>query len=854
MSNTNTDPNNQTIKSQEKQTVKKIEKEKEKEIENEKEKKEEPKSFFSKEIPLDIFDGPKEKWEDISKVLSKATSDLKIGQMIHKENFILDMLMTVPDIGVEKMDAGVFRDPNEFYSIDQTLGKFPLENIEADQLLGVMDQLFCAQMTYLSGENIAQSMYSCFYLQYLDKIECDLLKQFCLISLKFCSIVRTLIITSGIHQEGEYFIATNLGYNYMDELDVNQILPKIATYERQIKRKLKGVEKQKKEQEKKQEQEQEQEKEKEQEQEKEKENSKKYLDINIDLTKIDFQTFLESLLCRIVFQKKIVQYLLVKKTQLSNFKQFLNESLSQLQSIISTNKYCTKNVLGFYTDINRRKISPPAPVKKIELLTFEKSIELYQQISNELLVLCDAPKKFNIKTKNLKLNRSELSNFFDEFNKKSPNILSRALISLIFFDEDGFYGGKILRDLILNSLVNYSFVDKSFLNEEPIKKLGEALEEPILKFFLILCNNRGRSRRNLSNLFENWEIYVQHGTSLDHLIILKKMEKIGLFEKIVRNIPKSTQSNRNLLSNEQLKIALHRPISSWMLDISSEYAIRYIKSGFELDLFSIFEYASIYWYLAYLYLIKWQSNQAVKTIQSEYRKFELRNEIKNVKKGNDLNTQPSSFSKNKRKGKGKGKGKGGGRGRVKSKGRSKQTQKHKISQIRKKITQEGNLIQQRTTENNFRFLYQLISKALTSSFLAFEKIGAITIPENSKIHFASRKKIFKRRILSLSKIINSSLNYQKFIEAYNIGKTSTESFFKQAIMIFDQALNIHKKIEQKITQLSENEKAELGVLKKIIFTNKISLKLASDMHSQNKKYTIEPRFNLHKIFPTIGVK
>ena len=114
-----------------------------------------------KQVPL-LSSGEREAWLDVTKQLDGVAAELRVGQMVHAPQFNLLSAMSALEVMDPKMDAGMATDA---VTVDTALGT-PLmpRQPSAGQVVHLMDQVLVAEMRWLAGHSLAQTVFTCLYL------------------------------------------------------------------------------------------------------------------------------------------------------------------------------------------------------------------------------------------------------------------------------------------------------------------------------------------------------------------------------------------------------------------------------------------------------------------------------------------------------------------------------------------------------------------------------------------------------------------------------------------------------------------------------------------------------------------
>lgn len=98
--------------------------------------------------------------------MSAAAKELKVGQLVHENDFKLFDSMSALELMDPKMDSGMLVNGSPPQSIAARLegGSVPLEFSSARDVLATLDELFCCETGWLNGLPLAQSLLTSVYM------------------------------------------------------------------------------------------------------------------------------------------------------------------------------------------------------------------------------------------------------------------------------------------------------------------------------------------------------------------------------------------------------------------------------------------------------------------------------------------------------------------------------------------------------------------------------------------------------------------------------------------------------------------------------------------------------------------
>jgi hypothetical protein len=144
-------------------------------------------------------------WEDVTELLATATSQLRVGEMVHPEDFSLYSAMSAIELMQPKMDVG--------FGLVRNVEEVEIPSTLSDaEVIRIMDELLACQATWMEAHTLPQTVCSCVYTQRLDEVPRPELSAFIRIQLACMSLVRTIVSTEQVADE-EDFILYNFGFN-----------------------------------------------------------------------------------------------------------------------------------------------------------------------------------------------------------------------------------------------------------------------------------------------------------------------------------------------------------------------------------------------------------------------------------------------------------------------------------------------------------------------------------------------------------------------------------------------------------------------------------------------------------------
>jgi hypothetical protein len=108
-------------------------------------------------------------WLDAQPFLARVCDGMRVGELLHTEEFSLFDSMTAIEIGDIKMDIGMRRDEEVGTAEDLIAqGNAPLDLLPR-QLLAVMDRLLVLEATWHTGSMLPQTVFTSLYMLQIDR-------------------------------------------------------------------------------------------------------------------------------------------------------------------------------------------------------------------------------------------------------------------------------------------------------------------------------------------------------------------------------------------------------------------------------------------------------------------------------------------------------------------------------------------------------------------------------------------------------------------------------------------------------------------------------------------------------------
>uniref|UniRef100_T1JNY4 Protein MAK10 homolog n=1 Tax=Strigamia maritima TaxID=126957 RepID=T1JNY4_STRMM len=620
------------------------------------------------------------------------------------------------------------------------------------------------QVTWLEGHSLAQTVFTNLYLHHPNLIEDNCIKAFSTCVLKLVDIIREYISRAGVFEE-EDFQPIIYGYELANDVSDMKVTVMMRDAEDELQRKVKNTRSKQGEQ--------------------------------WDLEAQNQHRHALALFSRMKFCRLFYQALLAfgKKTSaIDEIQKFLLHCGELIPTLDSTtdlgiqpeakeengNKADYPTIMGFEPLVNQRLLPPTFP-RYTKIKSREEAVDYFEGLINRLRLICNV---VNYGTFHAALD------FFGEFSKLSPCVLSRSLLQLLYLPNTEVnyllvsltiktFGTELMTDVLRDGARAFIsppvFVQKSrlMLNAQAKEYVDTFLNRCVRPFcFLIKISghNRARQRDKLSHILE------------DLANLQDEADKVDAF---LHNLSLKCEYPRQHLAC----------FGTWILYHTLRVMIHYVLTGFELELYSTHEYHYVFWYL-FEFLYGWMVSAL-----SRADSFLLEQETY-------IEQQKGRSAKKKNK--------------------------------KKKLRPHGREI---TLYQAYQNLCGGYYKALIGFSLS-EKLN------KGEFVFDCEQVRYEHRFAPFGSVMTPPpVQYKQFREMTDLSRyeirPSAEEMYLTSYKYFHQAKCLFENV------IPTNE--EVGTLVKVAKTNFVVMKLLSGGHKKDSKDPPDFDFSLHRNFPVIKI-
>jgi len=534
-------------------------------------------------------------WHEVTPGFLAACSTLKLGELCHDDTFGLFEAMSAIEMMDPKMDAGMVcnRANATPMTWDSAVEKkeIVLDGISGDlspeDAVLMIDQTLACFVTWLEGHSLAQTVLTNLYLHHVDKIQCGVLKSVSVVALKLVELVKDIIGKASVFEE-EDFQPLTYGFKLCQDVSEHRCVAGLKEAEEVLAREIRrtkvreGIER----------------------------SSLDEKD-NIDYTSLHARVkFLRLFFCGLNS--------LYRGDSGEGSRLIGNclEILNIIRAGYADETQEEKRVKGFEPLANQRLLPPTFP-RYTEIVKRSEAVKYLEQLVSRLstvTAVTNIPSFHN------------MLDFFQSFSATSPCVLSRSVLQLLYTPlhspptrqlmgsppagpplPPGF--PELLRDSCKSFMAPPCLLPaprvvpgapQSPLHSQQVRMCLDTFFSQCCRPFGLLLqatgHNRARQRDKISQVLEEFSSVQEEADRLDNML------------------------NTLSLSGEGASGKPHSLfLGTWLLYHVLKLMVRYTLSGFELELYSVHEWAMVFWYL-YELLYPWLINclHRADTVLSEH--------------------------------------------------------------------------------------------------------------------------------------------------------------------------------------------------------------------------------------------
>lgn len=515
------------------------------------------------ENKLSDLEKPVYNWVSITDELLFYSSELELGELLHGPNFGLFEAMSAIEMMDPKMDAGMFcnQAKRKVLNFPQALeaGVLQIINVENSVLISVIDHTYACLVTWLEGHSLAQTVFTNLFLHNPSIIEDKHLKFVSICMLKIVDTIRDRINKASVFEE-EDFQPMTYGFHMASDVSDSKVITMLKEVEEEMGKIMKNK-------------------------------RTKSGDIKQCENELDYQS-LVGVYSRLKFTRLFLSCLMSFNKEKSSGKSVtipdatkciaqMMEIMASIQESVSAGVFQNndhdresdvKYSIGFEPLVNQRLLPPTFP-RYAQMKSHRETWIYLKELLDRLQVVCLLNETTFV--------HSTLD-YFVEYSKKSPCVLSRSLLQLLFLAPNRKLFGvhnmvDVLRETIKSFIAPPALVSKSqIFNSSQVKEYIDGFlshaSQPICSIFQITGHNRARQRDKWGHLLEE---------------LANLQDEADKVDAYLHNILKKHDTCRQHLAC----------FGNWVLYHTLHTILKYTLAGFELELYAVHEYHYIYWYL-----------------------------------------------------------------------------------------------------------------------------------------------------------------------------------------------------------------------------------------------------------------
>ncbi|XP_006607214.1 N-alpha-acetyltransferase 35, NatC auxiliary subunit isoform X2 [Apis dorsata] len=504
------------------------------------------------------FDQVTYNWVDITQEFFDAITELELGELLRDELFGLFEAMSAIEMMDPKMDVGMLcnRGNSKPCTFTQAVdsGALKLDNLTPSEVIGIIDSTYACIVSWLEGHSLAQTVFTNLYLHQPSQIVDKPLKTFCYAVYKIIEIIKDCINKALVFEE-EDFQSVTYGYRLQQDITEQKIISMLREVEDELPRKsrIKPIHVI---------------------------SEKEYSDRLALYARIRFTKLFYQILSLMGKKEQLQQNLNDCHTLLSRCSYMIQIMIKTVNSGEKADEISNyPNIMGFDPMVNQRLLPP----------TFPRYTKIKPRLE-ALKYLDELLNRFRTVTMITNQNGFHAAlDFFLEFSRQSPCILSRSMLQIVYLPTTNRVFGvqnfaDVLKDAARSFIAPPVLMPKStLLQNHQAKEYVDSFMSHCVGLFGSLLqltgHNRARQRDKLAHLLD------------DFAILQDEAERVDGF---LHTLSWKSDTPRSHLAC----------FGTWILYHTLRVMVMYLLSGFELELYSVHEYHYIFWYL-YEFLYGW---------------------------------------------------------------------------------------------------------------------------------------------------------------------------------------------------------------------------------------------------------
>ncbi|KAI8922418.1 Mak10 subunit, NatC N-terminal acetyltransferase-domain-containing protein [Powellomyces hirtus] len=508
-------------------------------------------------------------WEDVTAILREATDELEIGQLVAVEGFSLWEGMCAIEMMDPKMDAGMDL-PAAARAGKLTISDMDHKHFTAADIIGILDQLLGLEMSWIAGNMLCQTVFTCVCLHAPYRLGSSLLQSCVVAMLKTVDLVRMEVTKAHVYEE-EDFANDTMGLSLCEEVQENEAIAGLLLAEDTLTESIRSLE----------------------------------MGLSSladpEMTKLALRPgleldFLNALLARIQFMKFLYFAIMELGAQdIAKAGKSIAQAKVRLETVHKTINLGS-NVEDVFDPYITRKLFAQMPPKPILVMPKEDALNDMKTMLSHMQDICDV-----CAIQGTVHDLESVFRFIGFFSGRAPgpNVLTRSLLQTNLVSREKLFGRYPLTKVICESILNLSgrtprsLVDQC--EKDSMSTFCVQAAGPIQGLFKLFGRNRARQYRGLRKNLKEWEALQVEAEALD----------------------------MDLRSNGEPP---KEPVvfSSWVFHQKLNLMILHVMLGYEMDLYSSYEQVMVLMQIQHLFGVQEKLLLRLSGISASQEKLLLR--------------------------------------------------------------------------------------------------------------------------------------------------------------------------------------------------------------------------------------
>ncbi|KAJ8876280.1 hypothetical protein PR048_024190, partial [Dryococelus australis] len=383
-------------------------------------------------------------WANITEEFFASVKDLQLGELLHDELFGLFEAMSAIEMMDPKMDAGMLcnRGSKAALNFDQAVqsGALKLDDVTYAEQIGIIDCTLACLVSWLEGHSLAQTVFTNLYLHKPHQIGNRCIKAFSISIFKIVDIIKDFVnrsVWQALVYEEEDFQPLVYGYRLCPDVSEPRVLGMLKEVEDELHKKIRSSGKPVVSG-----------------------SHTEHDDVVALYSRIKFIRLLYQVLSSLgrrehqvlndclrlltgcsemlAAMQRTVRYGVQPDTELFFF-------FCLLDYFVTADHPC---IMGFDPLVNQRLLPPTFP-RYTKIKSREEALDYFEELINRLKIVCKITSQTSF--------HSALD-FFIEFSRHSPCILSRSILQLLYLPMfNKVFGTLSFSDVLREAAKNFIF-------------------------------------------------------------------------------------------------------------------------------------------------------------------------------------------------------------------------------------------------------------------------------------------------------------------------------------------------------------------------------------------------------------